>query len=98
MAAGFSIELSRVERFRKKINEFAAVTIDTGELLSTLELDALVSPEDITCDLVEEIMKLEPHGEGNPHPLLGFTRAKILQTRGVGKNEAHLKLRFERHG
>ncbi len=98
MAAGFSIELSRVEWFREKINEFAAVTIDKGELLSSLELDALVSPEDVTCDLVEEIMRLEPHGEGNPRPLLGFSKAKILQTRGVGKNEAHLKLRFGRYG
>lgn len=94
MAAGFSIETSQIERFRHMINQYAADVIHGKEQPDSLELDALVSVEEITHELVNEIEMLEPYGHGNPRPLLGLTNAKLLQCRGVGKNEAHLKIQL----
>jgi len=93
MAAGLSIETGQIDRFRILINEYAAGVPDNGNQPGTLELDALVSLQQITRELVDEIEMLKPYGHGNPCPVLATPGARLLQCRGVGKNEAHLKIR-----
>ncbi|MCG8400333.1 MAG: single-stranded-DNA-specific exonuclease RecJ [Firmicutes bacterium] len=92
MAAGFSIDLQEVEHLRREINRYASETMENTDSFSSLDLDALISLEDVTYKLVEEIERLEPFGEGNPRPLFGLSGAKLINCRSVGKNEAHLKL------
>lgn len=94
MAAGISIETAQIDRFRVLINEYAAGVLDNGKQPDTLELDALISLQEITHELVNEIEMLKPYGHGNPCPILGTPSARLLQCRGVGKNEAHLKIRL----
>jgi single-stranded-DNA-specific exonuclease len=92
MAAGFSIPVEQIERFRNKINEYAARFFPEEEQLPVLELDALVSLQDVTYDLINELEQLAPYGHGNPGPLFGLRRAKLINCRGVGKKNAHLKM------
>ncbi|MCL2336300.1 MAG: hypothetical protein FWC60_02645, partial [Firmicutes bacterium] len=40
----------------------------------------------------DEIEMLKPYGHGNPCPVLAVSDARLLQCRGVGKNEAHLRI------
>ncbi len=94
MAAGISIETAQIDRFRVLINEYAAEVLDSGKLPDILELDALVSLRQVTHELVNEIEMLQPYGHGNPSPILGTSSARLLQCRGVGKNEAHLKIKL----
>ncbi|HBX22337.1 MAG TPA: single-stranded-DNA-specific exonuclease RecJ [Desulfotomaculum sp.] len=94
MAAGISLKTDQIDRFRVSINEYAAGVLDNEKQPDTLELDALVSLQDVTHELVNEIEMLQPHGHGNPSPILGTPCAKLLQCRGVGKNEAHLKIKL----
>lgn len=92
MAAGFSIPMQNITQFREALNRYAEEKAGAGDQRDTLELDALVSMPEITPQLVGELAQLEPHGHGNTRPLLGLTGARLLHCRGVGKNEAHLKL------
>lgn len=92
MAAGFSLPVAQIEQLRNKINEYAAGFLPGEEQIPVLELDALVSLEDITYDLVNELEQLAPYGHGNPGPLFGLRGAKLINCRGVGKQNAHLKM------
>ncbi len=94
MAAGLSIKTVQIDRFRELINEYAAGVPENGSRPGTLELDALVSLQEITRELVDEIEMLKPYGHGNPCPVLATPGARVLQCRGVGKNEAHLKIKL----
>ncbi len=92
MAGGFTLAADRVDELRVKINEYAGRYLSEQDQVPVLELDALVSLSEINRELVSEIEQLAPHGHGNPDPLLGLRRAKLLHCREVGKNNAHLKM------
>lgn len=92
MAAGFSLPVTEINRFRDKINTFVNEHILNIETTPTLELDAVVSLEDVTYELIKEINLLAPYGHGNPGPMFGLERAKLINYRGVGKKNAHLKM------
>lgn len=92
MAAGFALSIEKVELFREKINEYAKIHLSKKEQVPVLELDALVSLQDITHQLINEIDQLAPYGHGNPEPIFGLNKAKLINYRGVGKNNAHLKM------
>jgi single-stranded-DNA-specific exonuclease len=92
MAAGFALPAAHIDCFRDRINDYAAKRLACLDKTPTLELDALVSLQNITYDLIKEIEQLAPHGHGNPGPVFGLERAKLVNCRGVGKNNAHLKM------
>ena len=55
-------------------------------------LDAEVELSEITPELIEQLERLEPYGNGNPQPLLMTTGAEVLDCRTVGLEGRHLKL------
>jgi single-stranded-DNA-specific exonuclease len=53
----------------------------------------------LTLTVVEEIEKLEPHGIGNPRPLLLASDVQVEgQPRPVGDQKKHLQLRLRQGG
>ncbi|MBP7216210.1 MAG: single-stranded-DNA-specific exonuclease RecJ [Candidatus Omnitrophica bacterium] len=72
-AAGLSIARERIDEFKKQINRFAKDSLRLEDLLPSLEVDAEVTFEELDDKIVRELEALQPHGEGNPEPLL-FTR------------------------
>jgi len=97
MAAGFSLPMEQVNTLREKINGYAAVHLNAADTEPVIELDALVSLEDITYELINEIEQLAPYGHGNPGPVFALQQAKLVSCRGVGKNNAHLKMLLSDH-
>jgi len=97
MAAGFSLPVEQVNTLRDKINGYAAVYLNAADKEQIIELDALVSLEDITYELINEIEQLAPYGHGNPGPVFALQQAKLVNCRGVGKNNAHLKMLLSDH-
>lgn len=92
MAAGFSLPVEQIDAFREKINDYAAVHLCSADAAPVMELDALVSLQDITYELINEIEQLAPYGHGNPGPLFALRQTRLINCRGVGKNNAHLKM------
>jgi single-stranded-DNA-specific exonuclease len=58
----------------------------------TLSIDTAVGLNDLTVDLMKEIEKLAPFGQGNPEPRLGARGLEVVSSRIVGNK--HLKLRL----
>lgn len=91
-AGGFSVKSEAVTALGDALVEYAMgmEPIEPG----ALELDAVVALSDLTPELVNELQLLEPHGCGNPPPLLAACGAEVEQARPVGQNGNHLKLRL----
>lgn len=91
-AAGFSIASDRVESFRRAINEYAESILNEEDLIPGLELDAVISKDLLTKQLVEELNSLAPFGHCNPPPLLAYRDMRVLASREVGRGGTHLKM------
>lgn len=68
-AAGLTLKEGRIEEFRNRINDFARKTIQPEDLLPTLDIDLQLPFSALSLDLIEELGRLEPFGEGNREPV-----------------------------
>ena len=93
MAAGLSIAPDKIDLLREKLNGLARLKLKPEDLQPPLRLDAEVGLTEINFEMLAELEKLKPTGQGNP-AVQFFTRnlshAKPLQKMGAQKQ--HVKL------
>lgn len=92
LAAGFSLPSKELDAFREEINSYAESILTPEIMTPGIELDAVISLEDINEELVNQLDSLWPYGQGNPRPLFACHDVSLLNCRGVGKEGAHLKM------
>jgi single-stranded-DNA-specific exonuclease len=93
MAAGLSIAPEKIDLLRQKLNELARLKLKPEDLQPPLRLDAEVGLAEINFDLLAELEKLKPTGQGNPGVQFcsrNLSHAKPLQKMGAQKQ--HVKL------
>ena len=66
MAAGLTIHPERVDAFRIRLNEVAQRALKRDDLQPPLRLDAEVSLNAVTLDVLADLDQLKPVGQGNP--------------------------------
>lgn len=66
MAAGLTVRPENVPALRTRLNELARRTLRPEQLRPALDLDAVVSLEQLTIAGIEELEQLQPSGQGNP--------------------------------
>ena len=66
MAAGLSILPEKIDLLREKLNELARLRLKPEDLQPPLRLDAEISLSEINFELLAELEKLKPTGQGNP--------------------------------
>lgn len=93
-AAGVTLETKKIGDFRQRVNEFydsLQLTNQERYLLprADVEIDDF---SEIDEDLVANLAKMEPFGNGNPEPVLKITRASVLSMRRMGADGQHIKL------
>ncbi len=93
-AAGFTIERGKIEEFCRELNTYAGKIIGDKEMVPWLDLDGIIEMGQVSEKLINELDLLRPFGHANPDPLLGCRDATVVNSRGVGKEAAHLKLRL----
>ena len=79
LAAGLAVEKENLENFRRAINEFAMGNENMSKT-ADLDIDCLVSLDEINVQQVSQIDFVAPFGNGNPSPLF---MAKSLQITAV---------------
>lgn len=90
MAAGLGIKRENVDKFFKRINEYAKAQ---EAAVPTLTLDCKLNPAYINAALVESLETLEPFGAGNAQPLFGIFGVRLMNIKPVGEGK-HLRLGF----
>lgn len=97
MAAGFSIRTEKLPILRERLCAYAREALrDLGDPVH--ELEAELSPEEITLETYTDILRLAPFGMGHPTPRFLLRSAKIKELRTVGNGSQHLKIRVEAGG
>lgn len=93
-AAGFTVRAENLEALRAGLEEAAAAMLpaDAAAIRPTLEIDALVGPEDLRPDLLRAIDLLAPFGPENEPPVFGALGCRVVEARGVGADGRHLSL------
>lgn len=96
MAAGITIEESKIDEFRTKINEYAKIHHEFMPTQS-VKLDCKLNPQSLSVQMPLDLQLLEPFGTGNPQPVFGLFDMKLSDIKPVG-NGAHLRLTCSRDG
>jgi single-stranded-DNA-specific exonuclease len=96
-AAGLSIDESKIEPFAESFAAHADACLEPEDLVEVVRVDAVVSAQDLTLGLAEELGRLAPFGLGNPNVtlLVPATQAVTPATVGEGK---HLRFRVKQRG
>ncbi len=91
-AAGLSLESSRIDEFRKKINNYAR-TVEMP--FPVQKIDFKLNPKYINVDLLDALDALEPFGAGNPTPVFGLFHMTIDSVTPLSGGK-HLRLNLSK--
>jgi single-stranded-DNA-specific exonuclease len=94
-AAGLKLTESHFPIFAQRFEERCRTTLTAEQREKTMAIDAEVLLSVLSFSVVQEIEKLEPHGIGNPRPLLLSSGVQVVgEPRLVGEQKNHLRLRL----
>lgn len=92
MAAGMSLDEKNAALLGKCLNEAAQLTKEV--LTRRLYLDAVLPFSEISEELLAELERLEPFGNGNPKPLFAASGVRVSGMQRIGKEGTSLRLRL----
>ena len=89
-AAGLTMEIEQVSRFREKFEEVVSATIDPDLLIPQIVIDAEINFKDINPTFYNILQQMEPFGPDNLRPV--FIARKVMDT-GYSKivKEEHIR-------
>ena len=93
MAVGISVKKDKFEEFKQKLEQIAREK-HIEEIVPILKIDAQISLDEISKDMVDSLKELEPFGEENKTPLFVFKNLKIDSIRALSEGK-HLKLNLK---
>jgi single-stranded-DNA-specific exonuclease len=91
-AAGLSIDPERLEAFAESFASHADAELRDEDLHAPVPVDAVVSAEDLTLPLAQELERLAPFGLGNPDVTLLVPGVRAIAPGHVGDGR-HLRFR-----
>lgn len=94
MAAGFTIETSKLELLKSRLEQLAEKELDKQKLTKTLKIDCELKLEDLSLELYGKISQFEPFGIGNPEPVFISQGVRVIEGERVGEEGKHLKLKL----
>ena len=96
-AAGMRIKEENIDLLRERLNAHAAQHLSAENFIPELNIDALVTPQSLNLDLIDNLKQLEPYGIGNPKPVFATRDLELTNDPFVMK-EKHLKLKLRGAG
>ncbi len=96
-AAGLSLEETSIEAFAEAFAADADATLADEDLHQVTTVDAVVSAEELTLPLAQELDRLAPFGLGNPDVTLLVPAAQPFAPATVGEGK-HLRFRVRQNG
>lgn len=92
LAAGLTIHESKLNVFKDAMEELSEEELTEEDLIEKIVVDAVLTPEDVTLDLIAEIDSLRPFGQGFQSPVFGLKDFKVDRAIFMGAEKNHLKL------
>lgn len=93
-AAGLSIRADRIDEFKERFDRTAAAVITPDDLIPKLDIDAEITLDQITPEVVRCLRDFAPYGSKNMKPnFLSYGLEIIGMPRIVGSNHLKFKVR-----
>ena len=83
---------SHVDSFREKVNDFAQKHFGAAGVQDTLSIDAELPLPEASWELVEDLTKCAPFGEGNRKPVFAAKHLRVMGADVMGSSGSHLRL------
>ncbi len=84
MAAGFTLEVSKIEKFKKFLHDYIKNSIKSQKIIPVLKIDSVIDITAINQDLIKKIQILEPFGTANEEPRFAILNAKLTGSDAIG--------------
>lgn len=97
-AAGFSIELDKIEEFINHAKDYGDTTLKAEDLIPLIDVEDVVEPKDMNLDFLCKMEALEPFGMKNKKPLFVMENLYVKNLRYIGDDGKHLKLELTKDG
>jgi single-stranded-DNA-specific exonuclease len=98
MAAGLTVEREKLGALRAFFEERAAADVFRLQNEESLLIDAALSAEGATLDLLDALEQAGPYGAGHVAPLFALPRHRLNEVRLVGANHVRADLQSESGG
>jgi len=94
-AAGFTLPTKNLPHLREMLMQMATTQLEGVDLRPRLDIDAEVRLSDLGGATFPLIQKLAPFGSGNPPPTFLSRHVEVVDSRTMGTNGEHLKLKLK---
>lgn len=93
-ACGVKVAEEGLEKFRAAVNEYyRGLKLENQERFLGVQEDLMVEEfEELSLELMEEMRKLEPYGEGNQEPVFLLPEVRVVDVAKLGAEGKHLRL------
>lgn len=93
-ACGVKVAKDKLEKFREAVNEYyRSLKLENQERFLGVQEDLMVEEfEELSLELIEEMRKLEPYGEGNQEPVFLLPEVRVVDVAKLGVDGKHLRL------
>ncbi len=96
MAAGLTVSADNFAKFKVKFIKSAKAAMDTRKMGERKKYDIECSIEDLmTEEYLDILNNFEPFGPGNMRPVFLDNKAKVIDSRKVGRGGEHLNITFQ---
>jgi len=92
MAAGFSVDSSRLLELQEKLEEYAEEKISDDLLERKIKINMELPFNLLSDDLYLKLQDLSPFGMGNPEPVFLSKHVLVREKRVIGKEGKHLRM------
>lgn len=98
LAAGVTLPSANISAFRERVNQYyrdQGYRLDEQQAALLPKADATAPLTEIHEELIGQIATLEPYGNGNPQPIIKSERVVVVESRRMGGEDQHIKLRLK---
>ncbi len=97
LAVGLSLDRSNLEQLRDALEKYADEYSDASDTAPYINVDCVVSPQELTVPEVQGLSVLEPFGMGNSQPVFAMTGMRVEEITPIS-HERHIKLLLSKNG
>jgi len=97
-AAGLTIPTDAIPQLKTRLEAYSDSSLETQGLVRNVEIDAIITLDELDEVMVRWINDLEPYGPGNTRPAFASMGVKVLEYFHMGREQQHLRLRVETNG
>lgn len=93
MAAGITLNTEKINKFAADFEAYAKQNLNENDIVAKLHIDAVAPLGEFRKEVVKELQRLGPFGQGNPEPVFATKGVRLsVPPRRVGSRAEHLQL------